>query len=58
MAKVGEYNKSAAFIFFHRTWLKILIEEQRKLGECTSFKGPTNKEIIHLFKTQIKTAYK
>jgi hypothetical protein len=42
----------------YRDWLIALMEEQRKSGKSISFEGPTNTEVIHLFKTQIKTACK
>lgn len=39
---------------FYRTWLRTLIEEQQKFGESIAFDGPTNDELIQLFRSQIE----
>lgn len=43
---------------FYRTWLKSLIDEKKKFGENIAFGGPTNVEIMELFRSQIEAVCK
>lgn len=42
----------------YRTWLRSLIEERQKFGESIAFDGPSNDEMVELFRSQIEAVCK
>lgn len=54
MSDYPNVTKALHSACFYRLWLKSLVEEKNKFGEGVAFDGPTNDEMINLFRSQIE----